>query len=146
MRSIALALIAAAALVAGCGKTGTIDTGPEINRADLLMSHNLQRAAHGSKPLQFDPELQRRAQAWAEHMAQRDSLVHSTLDIGSTGFFTMGENIAMGYGTVDSVVDGWMDSPGHRRNILNPKYNRAGFGYARRPGGAPYWCAQFGGR
>jgi uncharacterized protein YkwD len=57
----------------------------------------------------------------------------------------MGENIAMGYSDIESVVDGWMNSPGHKRNILNPKFNKAGFGYAKTPDGPAYWCAQFGG-
>ena len=42
---------------------------------------------------------------------------------------SVGENIAAGYMTAQEVVDGWMNSPGHRENILNPNYTEIGVGY-----------------
>ena len=42
---------------------------------------------------------------------------------------TAGENIAMGYATPQAVVNGWMNSPGHRANILNASFTRIGVGY-----------------
>ena len=65
---------------------------------------------------------------------------------GYTGGFT-GENIASGYPTPAAVVDGWMSSPGHCRNIMNPGYVHHGLGYyfrAESPFRA-YWTSNFGG-
>lgn len=133
-------------MIAGCSRShGPIETGPEISRAEIMFAHNKERESRGLDPLEDDPVLQERAQKWAEQMAAQDSLYHSRLSMGGTNYNTMGENIAMGYTTIDSVVDGWMHSPGHRRNILNKHFTRAGFGYAKRADGSPYWCAQFGG-
>lgn len=139
---LALAII----LVTGCGRKGELDTGVNISRAEILLLHNREREKAGASPLQYDASLEQNAQKWAENMASRDSLYHSTLKLDGTGFFTMGENIAMGYDDIDSVVDGWMHSTGHRRNILNKQFTHAGFGYARRSDGSPYWCAQFAGK
>lgn len=132
-------------LFVGCSR-GTIDTGDQISRSEILFQHNKERMINGNlKSLSRDLLLEDRAQKWAEVMAKRDSLTHSELEINGTKFIIMGENIAMGYNDIDSVVNGWMNSQGHRKNILNPKYNKAGFGYAKMPNGSPYWCAQFAG-
>jgi len=57
-----------------------------------------------------------------------------------------GENIAAGYGSPEEVVTAWMDSSGHRANILNPSYSRVGAGYAYCSGTkyGSYWTLQFG--
>jgi uncharacterized protein YkwD len=55
-----------------------------------------------------------------------------------------GENIAMGYRTAADVMDGWMDSEGHRANILNCDFAAIGVGLARDSGGTPYWTQVFG--
>ena len=51
-----------------------------------------------------------------------------------------GENIAMGYGTPQAVVDGWMNSPGHRANILNANFTQIGVGYVA---DGNYWTQLF---
>ena len=53
---------------------------------------------------------------------------------------TAGENIAMGYPTPQSVVDGWMNSEGHRKNILNPAFTVIGVGYVS---DGKYWTQMF---
>ena len=55
---------------------------------------------------------------------------------------TAGENIAYGYKTAQSVMDGWMDSSGHRANILNASYSRIGVGYVSN---GNYWTQWFAG-
>lgn len=114
-------------------------------KTELLYFHNRERAKTGQSALVHDDFLESSAQKWADWMAQHSKLVHSKLPISDTSFQIMGENIAMGYPDTDSVLRGWMASPGHRKNILNPKFSHAGFGYARSPDGASYWCVQFGG-
>ena len=58
---------------------------------------------------------------------------------------TAGENIAKGYSTPERVVDAWMNSPGHRANILNPSYTMIGVGYVYDPytTDANYWTQVF---
>lgn len=116
-----------------------------INRAELLLIHNKERAINSIPQLEYSSILEQHAQKWAESMALRNGLIHSHLSIAGTDFMIIGENIAMGYPEIDSVMKGWMDSPGHRRNILNCKFTHAGFGYAKTSDDSPYWCAQFGG-
>ena len=53
---------------------------------------------------------------------------------------TAGENIARGYNTPESVVNGWMNSSGHRANILNATYTRIGVGYVK---DGNYWTQMF---
>ena len=53
---------------------------------------------------------------------------------------TAGENIAMGYPTPEAVVDGWMNSEGHRANILNPSFTVIGVGYVEQ---GHYWTQMF---
>lgn len=54
-----------------------------------------------------------------------------------------GENIAKGYTSVDRVVEGWMNSPGHKENILRKDFKRTAIGYYKNSSGT-YWCQGFG--
>lgn len=54
---------------------------------------------------------------------------------------TAGENIAKGQKTPEAVVNAWMNSEGHRANILNPNYTQMGLGYTA--DGTVYWCQMF---
>ena len=56
----------------------------------------------------------------------------------------IGENIAWGYRTPEAVMTAWMNSPGHRANILNCKAKAVGVGLARKADGTPYWTQVFG--
>lgn len=61
------------------------------------------------------------------------------------GASRVGENIAAGYGSPEEAVIGWMNSPGHRANILNPDYTELGVGYAYLPNDdyGHYWVQMF---
>ncbi len=59
---------------------------------------------------------------------------------------TAGENIASGQRTAQAVVTAWMNSEGHRKNILNPNFTEIGVGYATKSNGTPYWTQMFIGR
>ena len=105
----------------------------------LLDCVNQARAAEGVGPVTTNGTLTAAAQACADRMAASGQLTHS----GATpGFAAWGENIAQGYGSVPAVFDGWMNSPGHRANILNPAFTQLGVGYAA---AGSWWCQQFGG-
>jgi uncharacterized protein YkwD len=59
-------------------------------------------------------------------------------------FSSAGENVAYGFGDAAAVMSGWMNSEGHRQNILNPNYKEIGIGYAQGADGRPYWTQDFG--
>ncbi len=54
-----------------------------------------------------------------------------------------GENIAMGQRTASEVMNAWMNSPGHRNNILSPSFSEIGVGLAKGPNGRLYWTQMF---
>lgn len=100
----------------------------------LLDLHNAQR----SRPLELDADLMAFAQQWANNMASRRSMYHS--DLGFPGQWWMrGENVAAGQRNEEEVVGDWMNSPGHRANILNGQFTHVGFGRS-----GNYWCVCFG--
>jgi uncharacterized protein YkwD len=106
---------------------------------DVLVCVNLARAANGLGGLAANATLDGAAQACADRMAASAQMTHSAG--GPGGFSAWGENIAYGYPSAAAVFDGWMNSEGHRANILNPAYTQMGIGYAA----GNWWCQQFGG-
>jgi uncharacterized protein YkwD len=99
----------------------------------------------------MNSKLNSAAQKHADWMAQTRQYSHAG-DGGKT-FWTRllaegyqpsgaGENIAYGHRTVSDVMAEWMQSPGHRQNILNPAYKHVGYGVASH-GGRLYWCVVF---
>lgn len=65
---------------------------------------------------------------------------------GYANWTTIGENIAFGYSTPAEVMVGWMNSPGHRANILNCAFKELGVGVARNSSGTLLWTQNFGSR
>ena len=105
---------------------------------EVLRLTNAERSKAGCGPLTADPNLLTSAGGHAEDMVDRHFFDHTNPDgedpferMRNAGFHgtSMGENIAMGYGSAQAVVKGWMESSGHRKNILNCDYNRLGVGY-----------------
>lgn len=114
----------------------------------VLARVNQVRAAHGRKPLRVTACLTAKvAQPWARHLAKVERLYHQDLSkVFRTcpGLTMVGENIAYGYATPQAVMNAWMHSRGHRRNILNRKFRKIGLGLARTTDGTPYWVQDFG--
>ena len=102
--------------------------------AAVVTRTNEARARSGLAPLGVDPQLMRSARSHARRMAASRSLVHGS---GVT------ENIGMGQATAGEAVSDWMQSPGHRGNILDAGHARLGVAVARAADGALYWCQQF---
>jgi len=99
---------------------------------------NQERAEHGCQPLQVDSRLVNAAVAHSQDMALNDFFDHVGSDnslpwdrIVAEGYnySWAGENIAAGHQTPEHVVAEWMDSPGHRANILNCAFTETGVGY-----------------
>lgn len=116
----------------------------------LFRLHNQHRLSLGLPALSFDDRLAKAAQRHADTMSAFQHMSHSA---GGTTFqrrvrdagYLMskgGENIAAGQRTAEQAVNSWMDSSGHRRNILAP-WRHVGFGVSQGDDGRLYWCAVF---
>ncbi len=120
--------------------------------AGLVDAHNQARARAGLPPLAVDPRLDAAARRHADDMAARRRMTHRGGD-GSSPFQRIeaegyhfrqaAENIAFGRFTLDSLMRGWLGSPGHRRNILG-NFSEIGAAYATAGDGTAYWCVTFG--
>lgn len=89
--------------------------------------------------------LMKYAQNHAKWMAEHNKLEHSSMkDMMKLGFGMVGENIARGQDTEESVMNSWINSIRHRKNILNRKYNAIGCGVFLDSKGKIYWCVCFG--
>ncbi|SFL03897.1 CAP domain-containing protein [Streptomyces pini] len=119
--------------------------------AEVLRLVNLERAEAGCRPVTADPELAELAGDFSRDMADRGFFSHTGPD-GDTpwdraeaaGIDNLGgENIARGQADAQAVMDAWMDSPGHRANILNCDYRTLGVG-AHFAEGGPWWTQNFG--
>ena len=123
---------------------------------ELLSLTNKARKDAGLKPLRISYPLGQSAQDYAEDLATQNFFSHqgkdgSTLSsrVEATGydFAAAGENIAAGQQTAQSVFDGWMNSAGHRKNILAADYTEVGFGMFDATGSSDYgkyWVQNFG--
>jgi uncharacterized protein YkwD len=120
---------------------------------DILVLTNAERSNAGLGSLTLHPLLNQAAQAHAQDMADNSYFSHTGLSgstagtrITATGYVwqTYGENIAMGYRSANAVMTGWMNSPGHRANILKTNFLDIGIGYALSPSGQAYYVQVFG--
>ena len=114
---------------------------------------NQRRAEAGIAPLRVNSTLAAAAQRHAEDQASVDVMSHTGTDGSNPGtriqrsgypVCAWGENVAAGYGSATSVMGGWMASPGHRENILNPTFVDVGIGLAYAADGTPYWAMELG--
>ena len=110
------------------------------------------RVKNGLKELTYDWELSRVARYKSQDMKNNRYFSHTSPTYGSPfqmiknfgiSYRSAGENIAKGYVTPQAVVNGWMNSSGHRANILNASYTRIGVGYVA---SGNYWTQMFIGR
>ncbi|GAA4375377.1 CAP domain-containing protein [Actinomadura verrucosospora] len=121
--------------------------------AEVVSLTNAHRASHGLRPLADNPRLTAAAQAYSEDMAVRRFYSHTSPEgtqpwdraraAGST-HLGIGENIACGQRSPAEVVQGWMDSPGHRANILKPDFTHIGVGFQGGGTAGTYWTQLFG--
>ncbi len=105
---------------------------------EVVRLTNSYRSEHGLHPLTLNTQLSNSAQTHSQDMALNDFFSHTGSNgttvsdrTQSAGYQSpyVGQNIAAGYFSAEEVVRGWMNSPGHRENILNPNYREIGVGY-----------------
>jgi uncharacterized protein YkwD len=119
---------------------------------ELLILVNVERERADAPPLVLNEQLMTAAQGHALDMATNGRLSHagsdgstmrSRIDATQYDWSNIGENVAFGQPTATAVMTAWMDSPGHRRNILNPAFTELGIGHAV-AADRPYWVQTFG--
>lgn len=110
---------------------------------------NVERSKHGLAPLQIDAELSKVAREKSRDMRANNYFDHTSPVYGSPfdmmrsfgiSYTSAGENIAKGQRTPEEVVNAWMNSPGHRANIVNNSYTHIGVGYVQE---GNYWTQMF---
>lgn len=119
---------------------------------EVIRLVNQERAKVGLSPLTYDWELSRVARYKSQDMKDNRYFSHTSPVYGSPfrmmrdfgiSYRTAGENIAKGQATPQAVVDAWMNSSGHRANILNASFTHIGVGYVAE---GNYWTQMFVGR
>jgi uncharacterized YkwD family protein len=113
---------------------------------------NAERAKAGLPALKANAELSNVARLKSQDMIDKNYFSHTSPTYGSPfdmmkkfgiKYSAAGENIASGYPTAKAVVDGWMNSPGHRANILSKSFTEIGVGLAKSSNGTSYWTQMF---
>ncbi|MFC0098617.1 CAP domain-containing protein [Micromonospora marina] len=128
----------------------TATTGLSAELQKVVTIVNQERAKAGCKALTVNAKLNLAAQRHSQDQADHRKMDHKGSDgsqprdrVKAAGYSyrMVGENVAWNYQTPAAVMEGWMDSEGHRKNILNCSYTQIGVGVARSNG--PYWTQVF---
>ncbi|MCA0971255.1 CAP domain-containing protein [Halobacillus litoralis] len=119
---------------------------------EVVRLTNEAREKNGLKPLKMSPAVNEVAQTKSEDMAEKDYFSHTSPTYGSpfdmlkqfgVDYRTAAENIAAGQQTPKQVVDAWLNSSGHRKNIMNQNLTHIGVGFAQ---DGQYWTQMFIGK
>lgn len=133
--------------------SGTVP-GVSTDEQKVLQLVNKARSDSGAGPLSIDPELQKVARLKAKDLVDNNYFSHQSPTYGSPfdmmrqfgiTFRTAGENLA-GNSTVEGAFNAWMNSPGHKQNILNGSFNLTGIGVVSSPTYGKMFVQQFIGR
>ncbi|SDH39682.1 uncharacterized protein, YkwD family [Alteribacillus persepolensis] len=129
--------------------TGSSATGVEQKVIELT---NQEREKNGLSPLKADPQVTKTARAKSRDMASNNYFAHNSPTYGSpfnmlsdfgVNYTAAAENIAAGQQTPEEVVQAWMNSEGHRKNILNQEVTHIGVGYVE---DGNHWTQMFIGK
>lgn len=148
LASMALTFIGTTAFASNCVAP------PNVNQlaTEIAAGLNESRRANGEAPLRFNRQLGQAAMVHACDMLANNFFDHRGSDgsnsqarVQSTGYndCIVAENIAWGYPRSEQIVNGWLNSPGHRRNMLHPRIEEFGVGITQGPKG-PYWVLVVG--
>ena len=103
--------------------------------AEIVAHTNAQRARYGLPPLSVCPNLMSSARQHCQWMASANSMTHTRAAVA--------ENIAAGQNSPSEALNSWMNSSGHRANILGGGYSTIGVAAFTSASGQTYWCQQF---
>lgn len=127
-----------------------VSSDPKVSAVTSLTNNERQKA--GCSPVKLDTRLNQAAVAHSDDMAKRNYFDHNSPEgttpanrVTKTGYDwkSTGENIAYGYKTPEAVMNGWMNSEGHRKNILNCSWLDMGIGIVVDTDGTIYWTQEF---
>jgi uncharacterized YkwD family protein len=113
---------------------------------------NVERQKAGLSSLTLDSSISNVARKKSQDMASNNYFAHQSPTYGSAGdmlkqfgvsYSAWGENIASGQRSPEAVVNAWMNSEGHKANILSSDFSKIGVGYAVNSNGTPYWTQMF---
>lgn len=130
------------------GQTSNINS----EATEVIRLVNIERSKNGLAPLKANGELSKVATVKAQDMIDKNYFDHTSPTYGSPfdmmkkfgiNYTAAGENIAYGQKTPAEVMNAWMNSPGHRANILNSNFTEIGVGVAKDKNGTPYWVQMF---
>ncbi len=130
------------------------ETGLTAVEHEVVRLVNIERSKYGLSPLKASSELSAVARDKSQDMRDRQYFDHQSPTYGSPfdmmnaygiHYMTAGENIAAGQQTAQEVVTAWMNSEGHRKNILNSNFNTIGVGYVTGGSYQHYWTQMFTG-
>lgn len=141
-------------------ETATGDSNPDVSTGaetstqaqEVLNLVNQERSKQGLKPLTLSEKLTSIANTKAQDMAQKNYFSHTSPTYGSpfemlkqfgVSYSYAGENIAAGQRSAEQVMNDWMNSSGHRANILNPNYTQLGVGYTKGGNYGTEWVQLF---
>ncbi|WP_153007710.1 CAP domain-containing protein [Bacillus coahuilensis] len=138
-------------------ENGTEENGANIEseeewKKEILRLVNTEREKEGLPDLTLDELVSETAQAKAVDLMENGYFAHESPTYGSpfnmlstfgVSYTAAGENIAAGQTTPEQVVKEWMESPGHRANILNASFTDLGVGYAEGGSYGTYWVQMF---
>ena len=134
---------------------GNGSTKPEADSQHAFLQEvvnlvNIERAKEGLAPLTMDAKVQAAAQVRAKeceqlfsHTRPNGSSFATALKEQNVSYRSAGENIAWGQRSPQEVMEAWMNSAGHRANIMNPNFTTIGVGYYENAKGTDYWCQLF---
>jgi len=134
------------------GNTDSIVSSQTAFENKVLELVNEERAKNGLSALQMDESVRKVARVKSSDMSKNNYFSHTSPTYGTPfemlksygiSYKSAGENIAQGYTSPEAVVKGWMNSSGHRANILNASYTHIGIGYEA---DGNYWTQMFIGK
>lgn len=130
---------------------------PDINdiksvENEVIRLVNIERSKNGLMSLKANWQLSRCARYKSQDMINKNYFSHNSPTYGTPfdmmksfglNYSAAGENIAKGQRSAKEVMNAWMNSPGHRSNILSPSYMEIGVGLAKDSAGRSYWTQMF---
>ena len=150
------AVLLAAALVAmaatACFPNTSADPPADPVDNAVFQAMNQDRVASGLPAMMWSPKLANTASTWSAHESSANSMYHQDLSAllyssDYNGWSTLGENLLVGPGNMSAsdMETAWLNSPGHRANIMNRSFDAVGVGHVWGPDGRIWVVVDFGG-
>jgi uncharacterized protein YkwD len=135
------------------GQSSTTTPQQDQMAQEVLTLTNQERAKVGLSPLTWNDTLAGIGANHCQDMIDRNYFAHESpegqgpsdrADAAGYQWSWIGENIAFGYSSASTVMTGWMNSPGHKANILRPEFTELGVGIRQTGNSQLYWAQEFG--